>query len=298
MKIGIDLGGTKTEIVALDENKQEIYRKRVATPKGDYEKTVMMIKDIVFCAFEELKQKGSVGICIPGTISPATGLVKNANATHLIGKPFDKDLKQALGQEIKIANDADCFALSEAVDGAGMGAKTVWGVIIGTGAGSGIIAYNKLISGPNAIGGEWGHNPLPFMDEEEKNTNISCYCGKCNCIETFVSGTGFVRDYKLLSNKDLSGKEIVSLANNGDEIATKTLKRYETRLAKSLASVINILDPEVVVLGGGMSNVDSLYENVPKIWGDYVFSDTVFTKLKKAKFGDSSGVRGAAFLWE
>jgi len=236
------------------------------------------------------------GIGIPGMISPATGLIKNANSTVLISHALDKDLRQALGREIRIANDANCFAISEAVDGAAAGAEVVFGVIVGTGTGGGIVVRGKVLTGPNAIAGEWGHNPLPWPRAEEL-PGPDCYCGKKGCIETFLSGPGMARDYLKTTGKSLDPAEIVTLASHGEEAAAACLDRYEDRMARGLAHVINILDPTIIVLGGGMSNIQRLYTNVPKLWGRYVFSDYVDTRLVPPRHGESSGVRGAAWLW-
>lgn len=293
LRIGIDLGGTKTEAIALDRaSGAELARLRVATARGSYDGTIAIIKDLVEGLESRLGGTGSVGICIPGTISPKTGLVKNANSTWLIGKPFDRDLAQALGRPVRLANDADCFALSEATDGAGQGAASLFGVILGTGVGAGVVIAGRLLSGPNAIAGEWGHNPLPWPEQDELPGHI-CYCGKCGCIETFLSGPGLERQY----GHGLRVPDIVALAEQGDDRAEGVLSRYEDRLARALATVINILDPEIIVLGGGVGNVARLYRNVPLLWGEYVFSDAVETKLIPPAHGDSSGVRGAAWLW-
>lgn len=298
LRIGIDLGGTKTEIVALDgKSGKELFRKRLDTPYNDYDGTILTIKNLVDEAEKTLGEKATVGLGTPGAISPATGLMKNANSTWLIGKPFDKDLQIALNRPVKIANDADCFAISEAIDGAGKDFSTVWGVIIGTGSGSGIVVNKHLLSGPNAIAGEWAHNQLPWANDLEISTVGTCYCGKKGCIEQFISGTGLKKDYFRETGKQLKGHEIVALADNGDEKAKIVISRYEDRLARAMASVINILDPNVIVLGGGVSNYKRLYTSIPNLWGKYVFSDNVDTKLLPAKFGDASGVRGAAWLW-
>jgi fructokinase len=264
MRIGVDLGGTKIEAIALDGSR-EVFRKRVATPRGDYGATLLSIKNLV----EEVGE-GSVGIGIPGTLSRVTGLVKNANSTCLIGEPLKQDLEKLLNRPVRIENDANCFALSEAVDGAGQGARVVFGVILGTGVGGGIVVDGKLLVGPNAIAGEWGHNPLPSPTEKDLPLR-SCYCGRSGCIETYLSGPALERDGELAL--------------------------YEERLARSLATVVNVLDPDVVVLGGGVSNVESLFREVPKLWARYIFSDHVATKLARNVHGDSSGVRGAAWLW-
>lgn len=296
IRIGIDLGGTKIEAIALGEDGRVLARRRVPTPTGDYERTLRAIVELVEGIEGELKARGSVGIGIPGMISPATGLVKNANSTVLIGHALDKDLTQALGREIRIANDANCFAISEAADGAGAGAEVVFGVIVGTGTGGGIVVRSEVLTGLNAIAGEWGHNPLPWPRAEEL-PGPECYCGKHGCIETFLSGPGLARDYRKTTGKSLEPPEIVKLASRGEEEAEACLERYEDRMARGLAHVINILDPDTIVLGGGISNIERLYTNVPKLWGRYVFSDSVDTRLVPPRHGESSGVRGAAWLW-
>lgn len=293
LRIGVDLGGTKTEAIALDAaSGAELERCRVPTIKGDYAATIATIKDLVQGLESRLGRQGSVGIGIPGTISPATRLVKNANSTWLIGHPFDRDLEAALGKSVRLANDADCFALSEATDGAGAGAAIVFGVILGTGVGAGVVVHGRLLSGPNAIAGEWGHNPLPWPEQDELPGH-ACYCGKFGCIETFLSGPAIERQF----GQGLSLPEIAALAEQGDDRAEGLLDRSEDRLARALATVINVLDPHVVVLGGGVGNMARLYRNVPRLWGEYVFSDQVATKLVPPLHGDSSGVRGAAWLW-
>jgi fructokinase len=296
MRIGIDMGGTKIEAIALRPGGKELARRRVATPAGDYEATVRTVRDLVAAIEAEVAGIGTVGVGIPGTISPATGLVKNANSTYLIGRPLDRDLATALERPVRLANDADCFALSEATDGAGAGAASVFGVIIGTGTGGGLVINGALLSGPNAIAGEWGHNPLPWRSEDEY-PGPQCYCGKLGCIETFLSGPGMSRDHERASGLHVAAEEIAALAAAGDTGAAATLDRYVERMAKALASVLNVVDPEVVVLGGGLSNIPALYEQVPRRWGHYAFSDTIVTALRPAKHGDSSGVRGAAWLW-
>jgi fructokinase len=282
--IGIDLGGTKIEALALERGR-EVFRKRVATPRGDYAATIRAVKDLVNEA-----GPGSVGMGIPGAISQVTGLVKNANSTWLIGKPLKQDLEQALGRPVRIENDANCFALSEATDGAGKGARVVFGVILGTGVGGGIVVDGKVLAGTNAIAGEWGHNPLPAPTAADL-PHPECYCGRTGCIETYLSGPGLSHDHERRTGQRLSAEEIASLAD-------ESLSRYEERLARSLASVINVLDPEVIVLGGGMSKVARLYTEVPRLWGRHVFSDRVATRLAPPVHGDSSGARGAAWLWE
>lgn len=288
-RIGVDLGGTKIEVIALDERGREAVRRRVATPRDDYAATVNAVRDLVHEVEKHIGEKGSVGVAIPGALSRVTGLVKNANSTWLIGKPLKEDLEQALGREVRLANDANCFALSEAVDGAGEGADVVFGVILGTGVGGGIVVRGEVLTGPNAIAGEWGHNPLPLPREADLPLP-ACYCGRAGCIETYLSGPGLAADHARSTGKRLTPQEIV--AKGGEAMA-----RYEERLARALASVINVLDPDVVVLGGGMSNVARLYTEVPRHWERYVFSDHVATRLARNVHGDSSGVRGAAWLW-
>ncbi|MFV1982243.1 MAG: ROK family protein [Thiohalomonadales bacterium] len=296
MRIGIDLGGTKIEGIALDDNGNELFRERVPTPQYDYDATVLSVVELINKIEQHTKATGTVGMGIPGAISPATGLVKNANSTWLIGRPLQTDLSDKLNREVRITNDANCFAMSEATDGAAAGADIVFGVIIGTGTGGGIVINGNILTGINAIGGEWGHNPLPWPEDNERNI-AECYCGKLDCIEIYLSGTGFERDHKLITSQTLSSPDIINAATQGNKGALASLERYERRMAKALASVINIIDPNVIVLGGGMSNVSRLYNNVPKIWHEYVFSDHVATKLVAPKYGDSSGVRGAAWLW-
>ena len=295
IRFGIDLGGTKLEILALDTTGKELYRKRIATPQGDYDATLKCIHDLVLQAESHLGDKGSLGICTPGAISPASGLLRNSNSTCLNHKPFLEDLKNTLQRDIRIANDANCFTLSEACDGNAKHSSIVFGVIVGTGCGGGIVINKALIDGPNAITGEWGHNPLPYADKNESNNQ--CWCGKYACIETFLSGSGFSNDYTQYTGTNKTSEEIVHDALDQQSDAIECLQRYEDRMARSLAHVINILDPHTIVLGGGMSNIDRLYQNVPALWQKYIFSDTVSTKLVPPKFGDSSGVRGAAWLW-
>ncbi len=299
MRIGIDLGGTKIEVIALSEDGHELFRKRVDTPRNDYEKTLKAIQGLIVDTEKETGHRGSIGLGIPGTLSPFTGKVKNANSVWLNGQKLDEDLALLLNREVRIANDANCLAVSEATDGAGAGKKTVFAVIIGTGCGSGIALHGEAHAGGNGIAGEWGHNPLPWMDEDEIRfqQEVPCYCGKSGCVETFVSGTGFTQDYYRLSGKTLKGNEIIDLVDQDDPIAELALGRYERRLAKALAVVINTLDPDVIVLGGGMSNVDRLYNTLPLMIKQWVFGGECETPIIKAKHGDSSGVRGAAWLW-
>ncbi|MDH5407835.1 MAG: fructokinase [Gammaproteobacteria bacterium] len=296
MRIGIDLGGTKIEGIALDTQGAELFRQRVATPQHDYKATVKAICDLVEAVETETKQTGTVGMGIPGAISPATGLVKNANSTWLIGQPLKQDLESQLDREVRIANDANCFAVSEATDGAAKHANVVFGVIIGTGTGGGICINKQTLIGANAIGGEWGHNPLPWPQTDELPGH-QCYCGQYGCIETWLSGPGFARDHLQHSDEKLTAPEIVQAALSGNEKAEQSLQRYEHRMARALASIINVIDPDVIVLGGGMSNIDRLYKTVPELWKEFVFSDRVATRLVSPIHGDSSGVRGAAWLW-
>jgi fructokinase len=295
MRLGIDLGGTKIEIIALDDHGAVLLRKRVATPKGDYAGTLVAIADLVRDAEAELGMQGSLGIGTPGSLSKATGLLKNSNSTHLNGKPIVQDLELLLKRTVKISNDANCFALSEATDGAAKGATVVFGVIIGTGTGAGIVVNGQVLSGINGIAGEWGHNPLPWPQAQEL-PGLECYCGQRGCIETFLSGPGLMKWHLKDFGESLSPDEIVARAMTGDSACERSMQSYENRLARSLAHVINILDPDTIVLGGGMSNIERLYSNVPALWGRWVFSDRVDTRLVKHKFGDSSGVRGAAWL--
>lgn len=295
MRLGIDLGGTKIEIVALDDAGAERLRRRVPTPRGDYPATLQAIAGLVQDAEAELGQRGSLGIGTPGAISRATGMLKNSNSTHLNGQPILQDLEALLQRPVKISNDANCFALSEATDGAAAGAAVVFGVIIGTGTGAGIVVNGQVLTGANGIAGEWGHNPLPWPEPDEL-PGPECYCGRRGCIETFLSGPGMAKLHHDATGATLSSAEIVARAEAGDAAGERSLQAYENRLARSLAHVINILDPDVIVLGGGMSNIERLYTRVPEIWGRWVFSDRVDTRLVKHRFGDSSGVRGAAWL--
>lgn len=328
MRIGIDFGGTKTEIICLDRrNGKEMYRQRVPTARGDYIKTVKTMCDLVRQAEASLNKTGTVGIGIPGTIIPETGLVKNSNSVWTNGQPFQKDVSKALGREVRMENDANCFAVSEATDGAAAGKAVVFGVIIGTGCGGGLALGGHTHRGINSIGGEWGHNPLPYprpaADGEKLFTHFEkapntedrlhdsyfaelavseypgplCYCGRRGCLETWISGTGFKNDYKRVTGEDMSTHDIIAEAQKGGEKAVAARSRYIDRLSRALAQVINILDPDVIVLGGGMSNMNAIYREVPETWGKYVFSDKVKTPLLPARHGDSSGVRGAAWLW-
>lgn len=327
MRLGIDLGGTKIEIIALDDSGKELLRRRVPTPKGSYDETLQAIAQLVRDAEAKLGQQGSLGIGTPGALSRATGRLKNSNSIVLNGQPILQDLESLLQRKVQISNDANCFALSEATDGAAAGASVVFGIILGTGVGAGIVVNGHILTGPNGIAGEWGHNPLPWPQPNEL-PGPACYCGKHGCIETFLSGPGMVKLHQIEFNKSVraepveawttpkpstkplvlsevegagrtelcSPEEIVARAEQSDAACERTLQLYEHRLARSLAHVINILDPDVIVLGGGMSNIGRLYKNVPALWGQWVFSDRVDTKLVQHRFGDSSGVRGAAWL--
>ena len=295
MKIGIDLGGTKTEIAVFDAAGAELLRRREPTPSDDYAATLALIVKLVSDAERELGTTGTIGIGTPGALSPSTGLMRNSNSTCLNQQPFKIDLQRTLAREVRVANDANCFVLSEATDGAAAGAASVFGVIIGTGVGGGIVINGRLIDGPNAIAGEWGHNPLPWAEDDE-HPGAPCYCGKRGCIETFVSGPALARDYLQQQGIAASAKAIVARSTN-EVAANQALVRYEGRLARALATVINVLDPEVIVLGGGLSNTERLYENIPRLWEKWVFSDSVRTRLVRNAHGDSSGVRGAAWLW-
>ncbi|MCF7968341.1 MAG: ROK family protein [Methylococcaceae bacterium] len=296
IRLGIDLGGTKIELIALDADGAEVCRRREATPQGDYWGTLETIRQLVLRAERERGETGSVGIGTPGAVSRATGRLKNSNSVCLNGQPLIEDLERVLGRPVRMANDADCFALSEASDGSAAGRPVVFGVILGTGVGGGIVVKGRLLQGPNAIAGEWGHNPLPWPQADEL-PGPECYCGKRGCIETFLSGPGLARDFLQQSGQSLTGVDILARAESGDAEAESAFQRYEDRLARGLAHVINLLDPDAIVLGGGLSNCDRLYEEVPKRWGRYVFSDRVDTLLLPPRHGDSSGVRGAAWLW-
>jgi len=297
MRIGIDLGGTKIEAIALDHDHRELARQRVATPRGDYDATLDAIVRLVQEMERATGRHGSVGVGMPGTISPATGLVKNANSVWLNGRRLAEDLPARLERPVRFANDANCFTLSEATDGAAAGVHIAFGVIIGTGTGGGITIDGHVLVGHNAIGGEWGHNPLPWPRPGEW-PGQACYCGRSGCIETFLSGPGLARDYLAAAGRSLTPSEIVGRAVDGDADASAALARYEDRMSRALASIINVLDPDVIVIGGGLSNVDRIYQNVPRLWDPFVFSDRVDTRLVRAIHGDSSGVRGAAWLWE
>jgi len=290
MRIGIDLGGTKIEGILLADSGDILQRHRVGTPKGDYQQTLQKIRSLIDQLTDD--KHLAIGIGTPGAPSPETGLMRNANSTCLNGQPLQQDLEELLQRPVRVANDADCFALSEANDGAGKDANSVFGVIVGTGTGGGLVIHKQLLQGPNAIAGEWGHNPLPWPQENEL-PGPQCYCGKQGCVETWLSGPGLARDH----GGEIQAKEIIQQAKQGEKQALATLERYYDRMARCLALVINIVDPDVIVLGGGLSNVETLYNEVPRRLPRYVFSDTLKTQLKPPVHGDSSGVRGAAWLW-
>ena len=296
MRIGIDLGGTKIEIVTLDQDGQAVYRKRVPTPRDDYDGTIGAMASLVAAAEAVLQCRATVGVGMPGTMSPATGLVKNANSTWLNGRPLDADLGRALGRPVRLANDANCFTLSEATDGAAAGAGIVFGVIVGTGTGGGLVVRGGICTGANAIGGEWGHNPLPWPEDDER-PGPACYCGRSGCIETFLSGPGLSRDHARRTGETLDAAEITARAAAGDALAGISLERYAHRMARGLATIINVVDPDVIVLGGGMSKIGRLYARVPELLPAFVFSDYVATRLAPPVHGDASGARGAAWLW-
>jgi len=294
MRIGIDLGGTKIEAVALDGSGSERFRRRIATPRDDYDGTIEAICGLVSDA-EVAAGKSTVGVGVPGAVSRATGAIKNANSTWLNGRPLREDLSRELKRDVRLANDANCFALSEATDGAGAEQPVVFGVIIGTGTGGGLVVDGRVLVGANAIAGEWGHNPLPWPEAGEW-PGRGCYCGRTGCIETFLSGPGLAHDHGAATGQRLEPSEVAARAASGDSQANATLERYERRMARALATIINVVDPDVIVLGGGLSNIDRLYENVPRLWTAFVFSDRVDTRLARARHGDASGVRGAAWL--
>jgi fructokinase len=296
MRIGIDLGGTKIEGIAIADDGHERLRRRIPAPRGDYAQSLEAVAGLVRDIEREVGEQGTVGVGIPGTISPATGLVKNANSTWLIGRPLGDDLPRMLDRPVRFANDANCFALSEATDGAAAGASIVFGVIVGTGCGGGVIVNGRVLTGANAIGGEWGHNPLPAPRDGE-SPGPPCYCGRRGCIEQFLSGPALAREYQEQGGGAITALEIATRAAGGEPLASAALARYEERMARALGSIINVLDPDVIVLGGGLSNIERLYERVPQLWPPYIFSDHVATRLVRAKHGDSSGVRGAAWLW-
>lgn len=296
MRIGIDLGGTKTELIALGDDGAVCLRRRAPTPAGDYAATVALIAGMVTQAERELGVRASVGIGTPGSQSPVDGRMRNANSTCLNGQPLKQDVEAALGRAVRLANDANCFALSEAVDGAGRGADVVFGVILGTGVGGGVVVHGRVLQGANGVAGEWGHNPLPPGDDTRGHAP-ACYCGRHGCVETWLSGPALAADHLRTSGETAAPEHIVARAAAGDAACEATLQRYEVRLARALAGVINLLDPDVIVLGGGLSSIGRLYERVPRLWVPHVFSDRIVTRLCPPLHGDSSGVRGAAWLW-
>jgi fructokinase len=296
MRIGIDLGGTKTEIIALDEQGAVLFRHREATPANEYSAVLESIAGLVAVAENSAGQAQSVGIATPGVVSPRTGLMKNSNTIVLNGRPLDRDLANRLQRPVRLENDANCFALSESLDGAATNAKVVFGVILGTGVGGSIVVDKQLLVGHNRVAGEWGHNPLPWAREEELSGAV-CYCGKVGCVETFLSGTGLSRDFRHRTGKERTAQEISGAAELGDDEARGSIEIYKDRLARSLASVVNLIDPEAIVLGGGLSNIAQLYDELPQLIANYAFSDGLDTVVLRALHGDSSGVRGAARLW-
>ena len=296
MRLGIDLGGTKTAAIVLDDAGRSLWEERRPTPRDDYDATIEVITGLVADGERACASSCSVGIGMPGAISPATGLVKNANSTWLNGRALKEDIERRLGRDVRLANDANCLAVSEATDGAAAGADVVFGVILGTGVGGGIVVRGQVVTGANAIAGEWGHNPLPAPEDDER-PGPRCYCGRRGCLETFLSGPGLSASYRQRSGHDIRSEEVVERARRGDEIACVVLDRWTARLARALASVINLLDPDVIVVGGGLSRLDHIYAQVPLLWGSWVFSDRVSTRIVPAKYGDASGVRGAAWLW-
>ena len=296
LRFGVDIGGTKIELAALDAAGAIVHRERIATPAGRYEATLDAVAGLVHDAEKALGASGSVGVATPGALSLATGRIKNANSTCLNGRALKEDLERRLAREVRVANDANCFALSEAVDGAARGADVVFGVILGTGVGGGIVAHGRILEGANAIAGEWGHNPLP-MPEGDDHPLPLCYCGRRGCIETYLSGPALSAEHARAHGERLTAYEIAERAGRGEAGCIQSLERYAERLARSLALVINIVDPQVIVLGGGLSHIARLYEDVPRRWAAQVFSDEVRTRLLPPAHGDASGVRGAAWLW-
>jgi len=296
MLIGVDLGGTKIEAIALDDAGTVLCRHRIATPAGDYAATLNAIAELVFTVEREIKATGSVGIATPGSLSLKTGLIRNSNSTALNGRPLDQDISRILKRPIRIENDANCFALSEAIDGAAKGAESVFGVILGTGVGGGLIVRQRVVVGRNRIAGEWGHNPMPWPDPDETPGN-RCYCGQSGCIETFISGPALARQFRATTSRELSAREIARDAEAGDEQARTVIEKFEERLARALAHVVNIFDPDAIVLGGGLSNIQRLYRTLPRLIPIHVFSDAFDTPIVPPVHGDSSGVRGAAWLW-
>jgi fructokinase len=297
MRLGVDLGGTKIAAVVLDERGEIVWQRRVPTPREDYNGTLVAIGALVEQAERDLGRRCSVGLGIPGAVSPATGRIKNANSTWLNGQRFHEDLERQLGRAVRLTNDANCLAMSESLDGAAANATVVFGIILGTGVGGGVAVRGEILRGANAIAGEWGHNPLPWPDDDER-PGRRCYCGAHGCIETFLSGPGLASDYRDRGGAVISAEQIVGRAAAGERLGVETLDAWERRLARSLATVVNLLDPDVIVAGGGLSNIARIYDNVPGLWRKWIFSDTAVTRLVRARHGDTSGVRGAARLWE
>jgi fructokinase len=296
MRIGIDLGGTKIEALAINNEGVELARHRIDTPRDDYDATIQAMTELVRRLERETGLSGTVGAGIPGSVSRITGLVKNSNSTWLNGRPLDRDLSRALDREVRVANDANCLAVSEATDGAAAGHRVVFGVILGTGCGGGVALKARVHDGPNGVAGEWGHNPLPWPRPEEYPGPL-CYCGKRGCMEMWVSGTGIALDYETATGEIKTTRQIVSEFNHGDPLAIAAIERFEDRLARGLAQVVNILDPDVIVIGGGVSKLEHIYQEVPKKLPAYVFGGEMVTPIVPARYGDSSGVRGAAWLW-
>ena len=295
-RTGIDLGGTKTEIIVLGQDGETLFEKRVSTPAPNYDETISLLANLVAEAENAVQTRTSIGIGTPGSLSPQTGLLRNSNSTWMNAKPVGADVQNAMNRTVRFANDANCFALSEATDGAGRGAASVFGVIIGTGCGGGMVVDGQLVQGANGIGGEWGHNPLPWPDDSEYPAP-PCWCGRSGCQEVWLSGSGLKRDHLAVTGEALTGEQIVAQAGAGNEACKATLARHTHRLARGLAGVCNLLDPEVIVLGGGLSNMPHLYEDLPGLMEPFVFSDHVSTQIRPPKHGDASGVRGAAWLW-
>ena len=295
-RIGIDLGGTKIAGIALDLNNQSLAEHRIAAPRHDYSATISAICELVARLRQETSPSATVGIGTPGSLSPQTGLMQNANSTWLNGKPFKTDLEAALGTPVRMANDADCFALSEATDGAGAGCRSVFGVILGTGCGGGFVSDGQLLSGPHGISGEWGHTPLPWMNAPEF-PGLECWCGRRGCLETWISGSALEADHERRTGEALGGPQIAAQAAKGDSGAQETLRQHASRLARGLAMIVNIVDPEIIVLGGGLSQMAHLYEQVPELMARWIFSDMPNPRIVPPRFGDASGVRGAAWLW-
>jgi fructokinase len=296
LRIGIDLGGTKIEGVLLGSDGGECFRRRIPAPAGDYRATIVALAGLVLDLERSAGGAASVGIGMPGSISPATGLVQNANSVWLNGRPLQTDLEQALRRPLRFANDANCFAVSEAADGAAAGARSVLGVILGTGCGGGIVIGGRLVDGPQGIGGEWGHNPLPWLTADEF-PGPTCWCGRRGCMETWVSGTALAADHLRVTQEDLSSEDVVARALGGDPSCRATLERHSDRLARGLAHVVNLIDPEVIVLGGGLSKLSHLYREVPERMKRWIFADAPRVDMRPPRWGDASGVRGAAWLW-